>query len=116
MPRTKDVQQGSRQDRFNEDVECSAADQTRVVLRILVQIEAEGARLLGLHDLARRSPYVRLNATTADSPNDRAVIANQHLRGLKRRSRSPNIHDGSHRAAAPFLTKLNDLLVDVHLF
>src|SRR5581483_11129719 len=91
-----------------------AADQTSVVLGIVVEVEGERARLLLLHHLARRLPHLGLDAAAANGAGDRAVVAYQHLRRLERRDRAANVGDSRNRSPPPFAAKLHDLFVDVH--
>src|SRR5271157_5874876 len=114
MPGAEDIQQRGRKHRLDEDLQRAAADQARVVLGIVVEVEGERARLFFFHDLARRLPDLGLHAAAADRPCDGAVVAHQHLRSLERRDGAANVGDGSDGAAAAFAAQLDDLFVDVH--
>src|SRR5579871_57201 len=115
MACAKNIKQCWRKYRLDEDFERPAAYQSRVVFGILVEIEAERARLLRLHHFPRGLPYVSLDATAANRAHDRAVVADQHFSGLERRNRPSNVDDGRDGTAAPRAPQLDNLLVDIHL-
>src|SRR5207248_853172 len=101
-------------DWLNKNIQGPATDQAGIVLGILIEIESQRARLLGLHHLPRRLPHLSLDAATPDCPNNRPVIAHQHLGGFERRNRPTHVNDGGNGAAPALLAKLYDLLVNVH--
>src|SRR5664279_447285 len=68
---------------LDEHVERAAANQSGVVLGIVVQVEGKRARLLFFHDLAGSLPDFRLDAASTDGADDGAVVAHQHFRGLE---------------------------------
>ena len=105
-----------RQDRFDENFERAAANQAGVILRVLVQVEGEGARLFLVHHFASRAPDVGLDAATTDRAAHRAVLSDQHLGSLERGNRSAHVDDGGDGAAPALAAQFHDLLVDVHLF
>ena len=109
------VQQRHRQNRLQINLQCSPANQARVIPWILVQIERQRARLLFFHHLARGLPDIGLDAPAADRTDDRSVIPHQHLRCLKRRDRPAHIDDGGQGSTPSLPAHVDDLFPQVHL-
>src|SRR5581483_9375192 len=82
VSRSEKIQPRRRNHRLHEDTELSAADQAVVVSGVLPEVEREMLRTLRLQHLARRVPYLRLDAAAAYGPYDRAVLAHQQLGAL----------------------------------
>ena len=114
MPGAKNIQRGDGQQRLDKNFECPAADQAGVILGIVVEVEVECLRLLGLHDLAAGFPDLGLNAAPADGAHDRAIIAHQHLGRLERGDGAAHVDDGRQRTATPFPAQSGYLFIDVH--
>ena len=114
MTCTKYIKHCLRQYGLDENIEGATANQSRVVLRVLVEIESQGARLLPLHHFAGGLPDVGFDAAAADRAEDGAVIADEHLCRLVRGDGAADIHDGGDGTSAAFAAQLDDLLVNVH--
>ena len=111
----EDVEIGGRQDGFDEDFERAPTDEAGVVFGILIEVEGEGAGLLGFHHFAGGLPDFGFDTAAADGSDDGSVIAHEHFRGLKGRDGSTNVDDGSDGAAVSGLAQANDLFVEVHI-
>ena len=114
MTCAKNIQIRWRQDRLHKNLQRTAADEASVILRILIQIKAQGARLLRFHHFARCLPHLGFHAAATNGSNNRAIVPHQHFCGLERRNRPSHVHDGRHCPAAPVFAQAHNLLVQVH--
>lgn len=112
----EDVKQRRRLNGFNENFQCPATDQPGIVFGILIEIEGQCSRLLALHHFAGCLPDLGLDASATDRPDNRPIIAHQHLGRTERRNRSAYVDNGRHRAAASLASQFDDFLVEVHRF
>jgi len=87
----------------------AATDQAGVVLWILVEVESQGSRLLGFHDLAGSLPDISLDTASSDGPYNRAIVAHQHF-AVRNEGIEPRTLTMVARAPRrPFAPQLDDL-------
>src|ERR1700722_10150271 len=111
---TENVEIGRGQDGLDKNLEGSAANQTGIVLWVLIQIESQSSGPLRFHHFASCLPYLGFYAAAADGSDYRAIVADQHFGGLEGRDRSADVDDGGYGTAASVFAQADDLFVEVH--
>jgi len=99
---------------FDENVEGASANQSRIVFRVLIEVESQSAGPFALHHFAGGLPDLSLDAASSNRTEDEPSSRTSILAVLKEGMETVHVDDGGDRGPTPCLAQLDDLLVEVH--
>ncbi len=116
MAAAKEIHDGLRENRLDENFHGAAADQSIVVAGFIVEIEDHFARRFFLHHFFGSGPDIGFDAASADGADQGAIFADEHARAFVARYGAIGVHDGRQRPALAGATHLHDFFKEVHVF